>query len=371
MGQLHIYRRDGESPNWQARVSVGGRRYRFSCRTTSKHTARQYAQRRVRDLENRYNRGLIGLAEPVPMSDVLDRYEREYATKLRPSSRSRMMDVVGHAREWFEEGPMKGRAVQNITASDIQVLLEHKHASGVAPRTVNIYRANLHRVFQLCVRPWLLIPSNPVDGTEPLPHDARQPVLLSESEYEALRAACAGQPMLSLFVVLAWETGARRGELLQLRWECVDLTSGNLTFANDPVRGIQTKTRRTRTVPLSPTALEALKLHAAQFRLISPRSPYVFKHLRRSRGAEPGMRIENIYRGFKSTARRIGIRELRPHDLRHSFVTRKLAEGRPAQLVSKYVGHSDLATTLRYTHLVAEHLRAVVDPPEGAQRQIM
>jgi integrase len=304
------------------------------------------------------------------MSDVFDRYEKEYAPKLRPSSRSRMMQVVRHAREWFEEGPNKGRTVHSITPSDIQALLEYKRADGVGPRTVNIYRANLHRVFQLCVRPWLLIRSNPVDGTEPQPHDARQPLLLSDSEYGALTAACEDQPMLSLFVVLAWQTGARRSELLQLRWECVDLVSGNLTFANDPVRGVQTKTRRTRTVPLSIPALEALRLHAAQFRLLSPRSPYVFKHLRRSRGAEPGMRIENIYRGFKSAARRIGIPELRPHDLRHSFVTRKLAQGIPAQLVSKYVGHSDLATTLRYTHLVSEHLIPVVKPDKALREVI-
>jgi integrase len=198
MGQLHIYRRDGESPNWQAQVHLGGRRYRFSCRTTSKSTARRYAQSRLTELENRYNRGLTGLHESVPMSDVFDRYEKEYAPKLRPSSRSRMMQVVRHAREWFEEGPNKGRTVHSITPSDIQALLEYKRADGVGPRTVNIYRANLHRVFQLCVRPWLLIRSNPVDGTEPQPHDARQPLLLSDSEYGALTAACEDQPMLSL-----------------------------------------------------------------------------------------------------------------------------------------------------------------------------
>src|SRR3989442_7604308 len=71
-------------------------------------------------------------------------------------------------------------------------------------------------------------------------------------------------------------------------------------------------------------------------------------------------RIDRVYRGFKSAAKRIGLPTLRPHDLRHAFVTRKLAEGVPAQLVMRYVGHADLATTLRYTHLVPEHLRAVV-----------
>jgi len=93
-------------------------------------------------------------------------------------------------------------------------------------------------------------------------------------------------------------------------------------------------------------------------------SPHVFKHLRRSRDAEPGQRIERVYRGFKSAAKRIGLPTLRPHDLRHAFVTRKLADGVPAQLVMRYIGHADLSTTLRYTHFVPEHLRSVVDSCE-------
>ena len=69
----------------------------------------------------------------------------------------------------------------------------------------------------------------------------------------------------------------------------------------------------------------------------------------------------SLYDRFKSAASKIGLPRLRPHDLRHAFVTRKLAAGVPAQLVMRYVGHADLVTTLRYTHLVPEHLRAVVE----------
>jgi integrase len=157
------------------------------------------------------------------------------------------------------------------------------------------------------------------------------------------------------------ETGARSGELLQLEWSDVDFERRLITFLNDPTRGRETKGRRSRTVPISEQAVAAIRGHAARYRLIAPSSSYVFKHLRRSRDAEPGQRIDRVYRGFKSAARSIGLPRLRPHDLRHAFVTRKLAEGVPAQLVMRYVGRADLATTLRYTHLVPEHLRAVVE----------
>lgn len=366
MGRLHIYRRDGETPHWQAQVYVGGKRYRFSCVTDDKPTARQYAQRRVQELQERHNRGLAGLPDPIRMSEVFERYEREYGDRLRPSSRERMGHVLAQARSWFVDGPGHDPQLTHVTPRDIQAFLEQKRGEGVSSRTVNLYRANLHRVFQLCVRPWLLIPTNPVAATEPLRQEMREGKPLSLAAYGSLRAECSGEPMLALFVTLAWETGGRTGELLQLEWADVDFERGQLTFVNDPVRGRQTKGRRSRTIPLSSQALNALRDHGASFRFVAPHSAYVFKHLRRSRDAEPGQRIERVYRGLKAAARRAKLEDFRPHDLRHSFTTAKLAAGVPAQLLMRYVGHTDLATTLRYAHLVSEHLRAVVEPERRA-----
>ena len=363
--RVHIHRRKGESPYWHAQAYVGGKRYRFSCKTEDKETAREYARQRVAELKGRHDRGLVGQPEPVRMSEVFDRYEREYAPRLRPSSSERMMVVIREARRWLTEGPLHDPHVSRVSPGDVQAFLELKRLQGVSPRTVNLYRANLHRVLSLCVRPWLLIPSNPVAAVEPLRCDAYEARLPTIDEYESLLNTLRDEPMLHLFVTLAWETGARSGEILQLEWSDIEFDRHLVTFVNDPSRGRQTKGRRSRTIPLSGDALEALRDHAARFRLLAPLSPHVFKHLRRSRDAEPGQRIERVYRGFKSAAKRIGLPTLRPHDLRHAFVTRKLAEGVPAQLVMRYAGHADLATTLRYTHLVPQHLRAVVEQAQA------
>lgn len=357
--RLHIYRRRGETPHWQAQVYVGGRRYRFSCQTDDKETAQEYARQRSAELKARHNRGLVGLPEPVRMSDVFERYEREAVPKLRPASQRRTLGIVAQARFWFVSGPLKDPCAANVRPDDVLAFLEAKRGAGVSPRTVNLYRATLHRIFRLCVRPWLLIPANPVAATELLREEPREPVILSATEFAGLRNANAN-PMLRLFLVLAWETGARSGELLQLEWADVEFEGRLVTFRNDAKRGRQTKGRRSRTVPLSETATRALRDHAAAFRLLAPSSPYIFRHLRPNRGARPGDRLESLYDSFKRAARAAGLPNLRPHDLRHAFVTRKLAEGVPAQLVMRYVGHADLVTTLRYTHLVPDHLRSVV-----------
>jgi integrase len=292
------------------------------------------------------------------MSAVFDRYEREELPKLRPSSRERTMNVVQRARGWFVDTLHDPQAV-GVEPHEITAFLEAKRREGVSARTVNLYRANLHRIFQLCVRPWLLIPSNPVAAVEPLRHEPRDPRVLTEDEYRRLLMAAQDNAMLRLFLVLAWETGARSGELLQLQGADVDFERRMLTFRNDPRHGRQTKGRRSRTVPLSQAAIDALGQHVN----LTNGSRWIFAHRQYKRGARPGDRIESLYRSFVRAAKRAGLDGAHPHALRHAFVTRTLARGVPPQLVQAYVGHRHIATTLGYTHLVPEHLRAVVEEP--------
>ncbi len=150
MAKVHLYRRAGESHHWQALVYVHGRRYRFSCRTTDKATARHYARRRLQELQERHNRGLSGLPDTVHMTDVFDRYEREYAPKLRPSSRRRMMDVVREARRWFTNSTLRDPRVQDVTAREVQAFLDLKRAQDVSaspPQSVQVLRSSVSAKF--------------------------------------------------------------------------------------------------------------------------------------------------------------------------------------------------------------------------------
>jgi len=366
--RVHIYHRKGETPYWHAQAYVGGKRYRFSCLTEDKTTAREYARQRLEELKARHNRCLVGLPDPLRVSEVLQRYQDEGIPKLRPASQRRAQGIVAQVRSWFVTGPLRDPQLTSVRPDDVLAFLEAKRAEGVSPRTVSLYRATLHRIFRLCVRPWQLLASNPVAATEPLPEEPHEPVLLDSDEYACLKAASTDNPMLALFVTLAWELGARSGELLQLEWADVDFERRMVTFRDDPTCGRHTKGRRSRTVPISDAAVRALREHATLFRFSAPASPYLFKQLRPDRSTQPGDRLAGIYMAFKRAAKPLGLANLRPHDLRHSFVTRKLAEGVPAQLVMRYVGHADLAATLRYTHLLPEHLRSVVEHSTVAPR---
>lgn len=83
---------------------------------------------------------------------------------------------------------------------------------------------------------------------------------------------------------------------------------------------------------------------------------------------DPGRGVTD-QESFRGRRRRAG-----QHDLRHRRVTTWIAEGRPVTLVREAVGYADLATTMRYTHLAKEHLRALVEEPSsgrmGGQGQV-
>lgn len=182
--------------------------------------------------------------------------------------------------------------------------------------------------------------------------------------------------MLRLYVLMLAETGARSiSEVLRLRWEDVDLEGGFLWI---PSRKGQhrTKSGKGRYCPLTPRLLSALRDHFAEFRMASykeRRPEYLFHHTRNRPKAKAGERVQSFRRALVRAIERAELPAgFVAHDLRHRRITTWLAEGKSATLVREAVGHADLATTMHYTHLAKEHLRALVDSPEpspGAKKR--
>src|SRR5207249_8147019 len=98
------------------------------------------------------------------------------------------------------------------------------------------------------------------------------------------------------------------------------------------------------------------------------RSRWIFHHLSTWRHHVAGERIVSLRNSFEASARRAKLPDgFREHDLRHRRVTVWLAEEKSAALVQEAMGHSDLRTTLGYSHLARTHLRALVSSaPAGS-----
>jgi integrase len=126
-----------------------------------------------------------------------------------------------------------------------------------ANSTVNRYLAALSHAYTVAVREWQWCEDNPVRKISKLREPRGRLRFLSEEEFRRLRATCleSRNPYLHNVVVLAVSTGARKMELLGLRWPDVDLKRSTLTFH-------ETKNGETRSVPLTGYALDILERHA-------------------------------------------------------------------------------------------------------------
>lgn len=153
-------------------------------------------------------------------------------------------------------------------------------------------------------------------------------------------------------VIAAINTGMRRGELFNLKWFDVD-------FARGVIHVRQTKTDKDRVVPMNETVRGLLESR--------PRtSGYVFP------SPKTGGRLIEIKHKFDEARTAAKIKDFRFHDLRHTAATRLADAGVNVIVIAEVLGHGDIRTTKRYSHVMEESKREAVEmlADSGKARQI-
>lgn len=150
------------------------------------------------------------------------------------------------------------------------------------------------------------------------------------------------QPM----ILLAINTGLRRGELFQLQWADVDLNAKTLT-----VRGGGAKSGQTRHLPLNHEACQTLEC----WRATDPEATdWIFP-------AKDGKRMTTVHTSWRRLLKAAAIKDFRWHDLRHHFASQLAMAGVDLNTIRELLGHSDLEMTLRYAHLSPDHKAEAVN----------
>ena len=194
-----------------------------------------------------------------------------------------------------------------------------------------------------------LISSNPTDGCAlPKLEHKEMKTLPVEQLTSFLREAKESGVFELYYIELA--TGLRRGELLGLKWEDIDLSQGNLRVQrqiariNGEIIEAPLKTKNAyRTLPLSTDAVDVLR----EQRKKSGSSPYVFP----SPTGGP-ISPDSILHMLHRVLKRAGLAQVRFHDLRHTFATLALQNGVDIKTVSGMLGHYSAGFTLdTYTHV--------------------
>lgn len=346
-------------PNsWQLRVYAGidaaSGRKRWVTRTVrgSEREARRALKRFLDDADNaRVYAGSV--------TDLLDRWFAAASSDWSASTIRETKSLIEHHLK-----PHLGHlSVAKLTTADIDDFYAHLRRAGgregraLAPGTVHRVHVVLHRALQQAVR-WEWVWLNPASDASPpryVPAEIRPP---SADDVRALIAAADEvSPQLGTFFLLAATTGARRGELLALRWRDVDLDGASLSFqrslvdgANGPVLA-PTKTRRSHQVALD--ALTTSSLVALRERLEAgdvDLDRFVFSN--RDDGSRPWL-PNWVTKAFIRCRRDVGLAHFRLHDLRHFMATEMLNDGVPIAIVASRLAHARASTTLNvYAHAV-------------------
>ena len=247
---------------------------------------------------------------------------------------------------------LKHLKVSDINFSDIDAL-HSKITKAGHPYRANRVIAVASKMFSLAQR-WNMRTDNPCKGIE-RNDEYKRKRYLSADELTQLTKALASHPnkQTADIIRLLLLTGARRGEVLSMRWADLDLTTGTWSKPAS-----STKQREAHEVPLSAPARQLLSEIRDEQARAHPRRPlseYVFPG-----GGNAGHVVE-VKRAWRQLCKAAGITGLRIHDLRHSFASQLASGGASLPLIGALLGHSNPATTHRYSHLFDDPQRAAVE----------
>jgi integrase len=296
------------------------------------------------------------------LRELIALYLQEVTDK-RPGEASRIAERARLERIMRDEAELCAHAVANLTPDQFESYrdrrLSQRSGNGktIAPGTVRRELTMLKRVIDYRKRRLGLVvnPVNTEDVARPIVRDERD-VRLSKDEIAGLLDACKSgrNPWLRPFVELGFETGARRGSLLSLKWQDVDIAGRTIVL-----RGVKNSR--------SP---EKIIDHSVA---LSPRAIEILKALPRSLDGRVFPISANAFRlAFNRARKRAGLEHFRFHDTRHERVSTLVEAGWSDTAVMALSGHKDPKSLKRYANLRSEHLAdelAKLSKPRGGKNQ--
>lgn len=313
---MALYRR--KAGVWYADFFADGKRVQESTGTRNKREAEKFLALRVSEVQR------CVYVKPVhtPLPELWERY---------------FAYAKAHKRSWRRDEQMYGNLVNFLGAATLDSITslrveeyQQRRAKDVSPATVNRETALLKHMFNMAERWRLHQGPNPVRWVKFLPENNLQYRTLGEDEEQRLLQFVP--PYLRELIRFAINTGLRCGDLLDLKWEEVDIDEKRLSL-------IMGKTRRRLEVPLNDAALAILAGKQA-----IKHGPHVFYN------PGTGDRFYDLKAGFKAGLKRAGLTGITWHTFRHTFASRLTRSGADLVTVKELLGHSTINTTMRYAH---------------------
>ena len=289
--------------------------------------ARKWTKATEADMERRLS---VSVPNRLTVGDLLERYESE----VIPTHK-------GSRREIYKSRTLRKNFSKirlcDLSPSDVRQYRDIRLKT-ISPATLRRELAVLSSAINHASKEWgIFVSTNPVTAISvPRTANARSRRLEAD-EQNRLLSASNGE--LRRIIIIALETGMRRGEILQIRRSHIDFILQTLLI---PL----TKTDTPRTIPLSSMAVVSLKEQISISGNITPiRETPLFSLL-----------PDSLSQAFRRLCRRLDIQNLHFHDLRHEATSRLFEKGLNPVEVATITGHKDTRMLMRYTHLRAEDL---------------
>ena len=317
---------------WYIDYYVEGRRRREKIGPSKKLAETVLAKRKVEIAEGRFLD--IWKQPKVRFED----FAAEYLEFSKNNKRSWTRDRVSIKNLRVAFG---GKCLSDIAP----LMVEHykaKRKSEVAPASVNRELACLKHMFTKAIE-WGMATESPAKKVKLLRENNTRLRYLTPEEAKRLIGA-AGLHLKPILIV-ALNTGMRKGEILSLKWEDIHWKRGVILLTD-------TKNGQWREIPMNGILTETLKNMMKQ-----SNSPYVFP-------SWTGKPFTEVRKSFDSALRAAGIENFRFHDCRHTFASHLVMAGVDLTTVKELLGHKCIAMTMRYAHLSALHKKQAVEKLE-------
>lgn len=316
---MYLYKR-AKTPYWWTEFSVEGTRFRRSTETASRRDAEAVA-RRLRD-------EAIAAAKAKPkgrpvevltLDQACGRYWIEHGRRLK-DARNEARNLKYIVATIGGDVPMS-----DISNRHVNALVKKRLEMGAGPAGVNRTISTLKTMLNRAAKRW----EEPVRAVSWSEHKLREPkervrYLTPDECRRLLDELDRIAPHISRVVHFLLLTGLRKAEAFGATWDKLDEARGVLT--------VRVKGGHEREIPLTAEAMQLLRDTPREAR-------YIFD-------------TTNERKHFEAALKAAGIEDFRWHDLRHTFATLLGKSGAAIEVVSKALGHSSLAVTMKYRHVL-------------------
>ena len=352
-GMLRL-RKDGR---WEGRMVVGYDENGLPITKNVTAKTKFECEEKLKVLKEMLGRSVERAKPDMPFGEWIDFWYQNFSKPaLRETTKVGYENCIYH-----HIIPSVGQIPLNqLTQSDLQQFyaklkkngrLHHSATHGTA--TSNRMVRSCHVLCRACLEKAIaerLIAKNPATDCKLPPKKDREMQILSQSETWRFLARAKEEGYYELFL-LELSTGMRRGEILGLKWNDLNLTNGTLRIARQVVEaGKQIVVQ----APKTKRSIRSLILPAYMVEMLTEMkknktSEWVFPSP--IKGNSP-RNPSAVSRRFKLILKRAGCKQVRFHDLRHTFATMAIENGIDIKTLSNMIGHSSAETTLNiYSHI--------------------